>query len=445
MTKFWGWASRNNGPLDIYEVLHDPTHENFLHLGRLLWSLVPVQPEWVHRKVESATLVGERRIRRHMSVDCHVPSEVTDLAGEVGFERFFVPLRFVMSQSLLNFDLVLDGQAVPLLTRSQNIMATRAMLHAAAEQCDIDDAPEVRAILAEVARADHPAEREALALLGLGPQPVDSGDEPIEQAMLRWAIRTFDRNYMLLADVPLAAVQHRTVFKVTQEFYQTISHNASGLLPVAEQVAWRPTPLIFNIPDVTSASSYHFEFIAPAGMIVDSGSLLARVEGEDVFFGTSTVLTTMGGINIHSEDVPQADSYTATLRVRPSAEGLLRASAASATISTLLLLVAAAGAHRLGDEGLGPSVTLLLVLPGLVSTFLARPGEHSLVSFMLRGIRVLTLFSALLTYVAAGLLAMGVSGAALRLSWLGLAVVSMVPAVALIGAVLSARRPYHPD
>lgn len=437
MTTLWPPRPFRRSPLDIYDVLHDRDHPVFIDLGRLLWSLVANQPSWVYRRVETASLIAEQRIRRNMSVDCRVPPAVTDLAEELGFDRFIVPLRFVMSGSLLSFDLRLDRNPVPLLTREQNILATQALLYAAVDQCDIEIDGHIRKKLTDVAHADRRVARDTLDLLGLSPEA--GPDEAVEEAQLRWAVTTFDQKYLLLTDVPLEAGRERTVFKIVQELPQYPLPAPSHRLRQA--VAWEPMSFVFDTPDVTAAGSYHFQFTAPDGLTVNDGILLAAdtARTEVTGFGTTTRRTSVLGLNAGSEELPEADSFAAVVKVRPSPDGVMRASAASAVFTTILLLIASAGSHRLDDDQLGPSITLLLVLPGVVSTYLARPGEHSMVSLVLRGTRVLMLSSAIIIYLAAGTLAMGVDGTALRTAWLALAAVSAFPAMVLTVAVRRCR------
>lgn len=429
--------ARGKGPGDIYGVFGDPDNPDFLNMGRLLWSLVVDLPSWVYRRVETASLVAEQRIRRNMSVDCRVPPEVCDLIEKLGFDRFFVPLRFVMRGSLLSFDLRLDRKPVPLLTREQNTMATLAMLYAAVDQCNLTlDDP--RGVLGRVADIDASAAQDALAALGLGPTP--GPDESVEAAQLRWAITTFDQKYLLLTDVPLEVARQRSVFKIVQELPQYPLR--AGARRLHQEIAWEPMSFVFDTPDINAGGSYHFQFTAPDGLAVSDGTLLAassdRTEVES--FGRPTLRTSVLGLNATIGEVPpEKDSYAAVVKVQPTPDGLMRASAASAVFTTILLLIAAASAQRLEDEQFGPSITLLLVLPGVVSTYLARPGEHSMVSRVLRGIRVLMLTSAVIIYLAAGVLALGPEREVLRATWLTSAVISAVPATMLVVAVRRCR------
>lgn len=423
--------------MTFYDVLDDPGDPAFLGLGRLLWSLVATQSAWIDRRVETVTLSAERRFRRHMSIDCRVPAPVTDLARDLGFDHFPVPLRSVTRRSLVVFDLRLDDLPVPLLTRRQNIMATQALLLAAVEQLGVEPNRDLSRALARVADADTPSADRALQDLGLaqGIEAIDETTTP--RGWAHWAITTFDRNHLLMADVPIDALRQRTVFKITQE----LAHEPPDPLPPRAELAWDATSAGFDTPDVIATASYHFQFVAPDGLMVVGGRLLGVHDDgrDDTPFGTTAQWGSVLGLNAHASDVPEADTYEAVVSLRPSPDGLLRASAASAVVSSLVLLLATAVAHRVDDTEAGPSTALLLALPGLVSTFLARPGEHSLVSRLLRGVRVLTAASALTVYAAAGVLAVGVAGGALRATWLGLALFSAVPAVALTVAVWSCR------
>ena len=420
--------------LDPYLVLMEPDHPAFVDLGRLLWTLVATQWSWIDRRVENVSLSGERSFRRHMSIDCRVPPAVVDLAEELGFTRFFVPLRFVTKQPLLAFDLRLGERSVPLLTRRQNTMACQAVLRAALEDADLPINADVVTAIEHVCSDERPGAEHTLRLLELteaGRPGVDA--TPLELA--HWAVTTLDTNYLLLADVGLGELRRRNIFKVTQEVGPTM--RGMQELPLRSGIAWQPTSFVFETPSVTATSSYHFQFEAPDGLVVAGGGLFGRVDGvpERLTFGTTAVQGSVLGLHAAADDVPPADDYHAEVLVRPSPDGLLRSSAVSACFSTVLLVLAALLADRIEQTEVDASTALLLVLPGVVSTFLARPGEHYWVSRLLRGVRVLTLISAVTVYLAAATLVTGVApGGSLRALWAVFAVISAVPSVALVVA-----------
>lgn len=427
--------------LEIYDVLMDTEHPVFPDLGRLLWTLIATQWHWVDRRVETVSLVGERRFRRHMSVDCRVPPAVTDAAKDLGFDRFVVPLRLVAERPLLSFDLHLGDQPVPFLTRAQGTQAERAVLRAAVEQLGRPLTPEVIEALDDVATSGHLAASRALNLLDLSQPGWVVGTATPEQ-LAHWAITTFAGSFLLLADVSLYDIRHRRVFKISEE----LGPETSKALPLRSEIAWRSTEFVFDAHDVIATSSYHFQFIAPDGLMVDGGQLFAAAAEEDaerVAFGSESSQGQVLGVNAHVEEVPEADTYSVAVRLRPSPEGLLRASAISASFSTALLCLAVIFVNQIDDTRLESSTALLLVLPGIVSTMFLRPGEHSLVSRLLRGTRTMLLSSAVTIYVAAAaVLVVGARPSTLRLIWALLAVLSTLPTLALIQAVR--RSQAHP-
>lgn len=428
--------------LDPYEVLMDPAHPAFADVGRLLWTLVATQWSWIDRRVENISLTGERSFRRHMSIDCRVPPDVADLVRELGFGRFFVPLRFVSKQPLLAFDLRLGDRSVALLTRRQSALAAEAVLRAAVEQIGQELTPEVVAAVELVASDEDHSAAGALSLLGLT-EPGRTGESATPAELAHWALSTFDTNYLLLADVGLGEIRQRTIFKVTQEVGPTM--RGAQELPLRSAIAWQPTSFVFETPSVTATSSYHFQFDAPDGLVVSGGELFgtdapaaapAVADGPPPkrTFGTSASQGSVLGLHTNREDIPAADTYSAEVLVRPSPDGQLRSSAVSSCFSTALLFLATLLAHRIDETRVDGSVALLLVVPGVISTFLARPGEHYWVSRLLRGVRVLTLISAVTVYLAAAVIVTGVADGAIREYWLVFALISLVPSVALVEA-----------
>jgi hypothetical protein len=470
----------------LYDVLMDVDHPAFPDLGRLLWTLVATQWQWVDRRVEAVALAGERRFRRRMSVDCHVPPDVVELAADLGFDRFFVPLRVVTKRPLLAFDLRLGDTSVPLLTRQQSAMAARAVLHAAVEELGHDLTIEVVAALDQLATSDHPGGATALRMLDLDEEGIGSvrlGRTTTPADLARWAITTFDNNYLLLADVGLHEIRRRTLFKITQDIGATLK-GPSHTLPWRSAISWEPTSFVFDVPDVTAATSYLFQFETPDGLMAAGGELFGAtladdplpddddlaIEGEswrgeddgrllngdtaagrvpedgDVVeiggrrpFGAAASQGAVLGLQAHLHEVPEADTYNAEVLVRASPDGLLRASAVSACFSAVLLLLATLVANRLGERQADSSAALLLVLPGVISTYLARPGEHHLVSRLLLGVRTLTVASGMVVYTAAAVVVSDVAPGLVREIWAGLTVVATVIAIVLTVAVRRCR------
>jgi len=425
-------------PLDLYDVLDDPAHPAFADLGRLLWALVATQWSWIDRRVESASLTGERSFRRRMSIDCRVPPAVVELAAELGFDRLLVPLRFVTKHPLVAFDLRLGDATVPLLTRRQSAQVAEAVLRAAVEPLVGELTPEIGAAIETVASDNEEGGDVAIELLALT-EAARTGEDATPAQLARWALTTFDTNYLMLADVALADVEQRAIFKVTQEVGPTL--HGTHELSVLSSVAWQPAPFILDTPTVTATSSYHFQFDAPPGLVVSGGELFGAVQGDRRrhSFGTSASQGSVLGMHASITEVPDVDGYYAEVLVHPSPDGLLRSSAVSSCFSTLLLTLGLVFASSIDSTRADASAGLLLVLPGIVSTFLARPGEHYWVSRLLRGVRVLTLASAVTLYTAAAALVTGLADSANRWMWLAFTVASALPSAGLMVAIRRCR------
>jgi hypothetical protein len=97
---------------------------------------------------------------------------------------------------------------------------------------------------------------------------------------------------------------------------------------------------------------------------------------------------------------------TASLRLR-QASGILRTGGpmVASFFAVLMILFA----HFAPSEGIGggPGVTLLLILPALVSLVAARPDEHPFVTKVIRGIRVMTVAPICLSALAASAVVFG--------------------------------------
>lgn len=467
--------------IHLYDVLMDVDHPAFPDLGRLLWTLVATQWQWVDRRVEAVALAGERRFRRRMSVDCHVPPAVAELAADLGFDRFFVPLRVVTKRPLLAFDLQLGDVSVPLLTRQQSAMAARAVLHAAVEELGHELTIEIVAALDRLATSDDPGGDTALRMLDLDDDLAGSvrlGQTTTSADLARWAITTFDNNYLLLADVALHEIRRRTLFKITQDIGSTLK-GPSHTLPWRSAIAWEPTSFVFDVPDVTATTSYLFQFETPDGLMAAGGELFGASRADDPLpddddlavegdsrhgnggrgagngngpggsgdgvvggrkpFGAAASQGAVLGLQAHLDEVPEADTYNAEVLVRASPDGLLRASAVSACFSAALLFLATLIANRIGEARADSSAALLLVLPGIISTYLARPGEHHLVSRLLLGVRTITVASGMIVYIAAAVVVSDVAPGLVREIWAGLTVLATVIAVVLTVAVRRSR------
>ena len=100
----------------------------------------------------------------------------------------------------------------------------------------------------------------------------------------------------------------------------------------------------------------------------------------------------------------QSPNYRVLVSISPSPEGMILASVLTGVLATSLMIAGIVISRQLLSLPSDPSVALLLVAPGAVSTLLTRPGEHILTSKLLRGVRLLVLAPGLATFAAAAVL-----------------------------------------
>jgi hypothetical protein len=378
--------------------------------------------------------------------------------------RFPVPLRFVTKQTLLSFDLRLDDVSLPMLTRAQNGEAAMSALHAAAELLPVRRTTALDEALRRVATEDSNYADCVLPMLGL--QAVGRGTQAAggsTEEVVQWLVRTLDTNFLLLADVSLNTLRERQVFKVSHE-----EDKDDVDLTLGEWLGLRSVFFVFDAPDATAAASYHFQLIAPEGLLVEGGELfttrtvqasppgfwrrawaklwsvgLPTTCEERTALGTGKAAASVIDLHLSKAELRADDeTFNAEIIMRPATAGLVRSALASTSVSSLVLWVGMLLLDRLDGRQVEAATTLLLVLPGGVSTFLARPGEHVLVSQLLRGTRCLALLNGFCMFVAAATLVLGVTGDALFWWWVALAWVSVATAALLAKPVLSPHRVY---
>ena len=140
--------------------------------GAELLALIRDWPAWTHRRVEHVTFLEEDLVRRRISVDLTVPGRAPAGWGGVGGPGSrLLPLGLLRKGRLAQFDLRREGgEAVPLLTSTQNGPLSVEVLVAAASLVTGEDEPVppgLRASLHAIATGDGAAAVEAWRELGV--------------------------------------------------------------------------------------------------------------------------------------------------------------------------------------------------------------------------------------------------------------------------------------
>jgi hypothetical protein len=348
-------------------------------------------------------------------------------------------------QPLKNFDLRDEGgRVLPLLSREENGKIASAILVYLAEFILDNQKPKqkindsVKSELNDIAMRGARQARAALSNLASGHGTGSHHQRTIlwASAVMRVLATDFASNFILMTPIEASAGDRRVV-KFSYE--QTIQ--PMQLSPFRHPLRWAgiaAMPYAARIASLGTAGSYHLEIAIPDDLFFISAGLYAGGGTLPLAGAERSVARAHLYSQGMSRDTPGiAVTY---LRVRSSIvlETLLASSVTSAVIGTGLFL------HWRGVHPSPDALTaLVVILPAAFSVFLVRPGVHPVVLRLVTGLRAGILLSAVLSFVAAGTLAVTLSGRARLLIWSGLFAVSaavwLVSVIAYIRAVTAER------
>jgi hypothetical protein len=406
--------------------------------------------QWVDRRVQTIELLDVESVRQRLSIDFRIPTELPGDVTLAGRRTFFLPIAILPRRSsLAYFDLRDEsGQAIPMLTRQENARLTGAMLITAASRA-IGSAPRppdvpplqlsdalvtyLASIPTKTAGASRPFVQPVLDPVNalLYPDPA-VGDELLRDEDFRDLLGICASCSFI--HVPLPAERgERRIIKLSfsspwdsrlPDRKRTWSERRRAM---TTWLGWRSETRYLSLPQVGNAESFHAQVGAPervefteAGMRNRRPADLVRplaADAPDLPDSPGEALNDRRGYQQFSPGIDaQKHVYVEAshahragfiwVRFRVARHGFLRAVAAVAALTTLLLALFALN----GENVVGESQTaaaLLLLVPALIAGFLIAPGEHAMTRHLLRGPRLLTAATGALALIAiAGLLAL---------------------------------------
>ena len=165
------------------------------------------------------------------------------------------------------------------------------------------------------------------------------------------------------------------------------------------RLGWAAYRVVVDV-SLIEARSFHFEAIAPPGLKITEARLSDNEQDEPV-----REEGFLRRVHLYRPGAEGAGAGTAVLWLTVSGPGFI----GGAWIASLLTL-GALGACAIWAENIAANPTsapaLLLILPGLIASYIARPDQHALTTRLLSGARRLLMFSAFLAYLAAGRVAL---------------------------------------
>lgn len=395
---------------------------------------------WIRRRKETADLISESLLRHTLSLDFTTAElPVTDL-GDTSIA--FVPVTLLRKEpgSFTRFDFVDEsGRSIPVADRDRNATVSAGVLAEAARRTlNRPITSTLGAELALIARSDKDL---ALAIVT---GAYESPEGPITQdpdaqvrqelwtnARFRWLLRTLARSSVLVAALPLDNRPRRIIKLSYDESIQDVTalrrdRWKARAKAIAHRFGWLGYQLAVYSPFI-GAASYHFELHAPEGMQLLRAGLDDGTEGK----------LNRRRVHLYVATASKKESSVAWAQFRVRGPGFTGAAA----MTSLLIFLALAGAYwqapQLKDTNTS-APALLLLFPGLVGSYLARP-SHPLVTRLLNLARWTMVLCAGVAYLGAARLAIvtqahTTSTHALRVFFFWSAAAALLATLVLLGS-----------
>jgi hypothetical protein len=425
---------------------------------------------WVHRRTDRIELLDENLLRWQVHLDYEVPPEVWGISTD---DLTLIPLAPVGERGtkLRSLDMI-DGAGctVARATPDEIGPAMARALQVYAEKLLADERqrsqrpgcaallPTVAAQLASIASDTDPSDVQRApariaAMKSFEAAAAESlsciGDEEVFQRCvimthrdsqnrdigLATVLRELDSRIMITAVLP-APVRGRSTLKLTW-----IESREPGKPPFVEwlglRMAWNELKLQLPVHGASRTRYYRIETTSPSDDVslewsglAASGSYVDCDEGDPAHLRLAMR-------SLPPDSAATRSNASAHVALRPTSKGFLIVALFACALCTLLLGV---GLWRLEDlrRDVESSAALLLFVPGLLSLFVVRAGEHPIASRYFSGVRVVVAVSAMCVFLAGGLLILDIDPVKRRFLWFPLVASS---AIALL-AVVASYRPF---
>lgn len=395
--------------------------------------LLALAPQrWIHRRVEELSYIDLVSSRRRISLDFTVPEGVSGHSQESPYP-LFLPMAQFVKRPLTRFDLHdVSGESIPMLTSRENgVISTAVLLALARLQRERLVDPIVEKYLPRLVYATTGPERE-LAIHRIFDPRTEVGRTLWADAPFRTLALELSRNFMLYLPASTHDAGRRRIVKLA--FDAPDPPPVPSTLP--ERLGWRAVEDQFVVANAGSAQSYHFELVAPAEMHFTGGAFAGRRNAHPT--GDRIVRPTRRA-HLRSSGLDRGQGLVfVALQANTR---MLYGTALFAVLSAFaLLFVRLRVEHFAGPQASSDGiVAALLVAPGLMATYLTRPGEHPTLSAFLSGVRFLAGTSVLLAVVGAFVLFAGYSPGQAGRALTVLTIVSGLVATALVRTAAKQR------
>jgi hypothetical protein len=426
----WGWA----------DEVPDAAIQQ---MASVALSLLTDPERWIHRRVEQIEFIDRQTIRRQVSVDFTLPNGLTSVGSFDGRDIYLAPLfllkrdhprpvrvgrkkhwwtpqrpsyRRRLPMSLFSdLDFVDDrGRRLPLITREQSVTIANAMLQQAAVQViggPVSDA--THDLIADIADGSRGRRKKALRDIFLRNRNLPNAGE---RTLLRSSPIFAELACMIATHLPVICLftegpPGRSIVKLSYVEPLEIDHSSSKGR-IRRSLGVKSENLAVGISEIGAAASHHIEISIPDDLRVNYVSLTGKnytvanvpwqkLNAESKDYAIRQVGSARAG-NLYLTELPHSrrmGRVSIKMRVRRS-RFLMGALVASGIITLVLTVLALVAKDILEADQSEALVAALLLLPSVVATYIARPGEHVITARMLRWARFALVGNAALPFIA---------------------------------------------
>ncbi len=360
---------------------------------------------WIERRKESVRLLDDTALRRQITVDFSLRRTVEPLLEEQveGRDSLFCAPVFVLPKSpasFRSFDLLdEDDHSLFLIGREDNArISAEALIALVKERSELEPKaalpPELERELRRLAQWEAgKAEQIAERLISPGgPWPTELAGIRVDDHVCGW-LKTLSHS-SIVAVLFRSAGPRRKLMKLS--FEEDINTKQRRLT----RLGWAPYEVMIDSPRI-EARSFHFEAEAPAGLRI-SEAQLTDSEREDPIAQKGSVKR----VHLYREAAERAGAGTTVLSLDVAGPGFVSGAMLASSLTIAALFACAIRASAIAANPTS-APALLLVLPGLIASYVARPDRHALTTRLLSFARVLLLGVALCAYIAAARVALG--------------------------------------
>jgi hypothetical protein len=410
--------------------------EPWFGVGRSTVTAFAERRQWLYRRVERLEFTGARSVRRYVSVDFEVPSDLPVLWERAAPGAVMIPISvFRKWPPLMDFDLCDPrGHPASLYVRDTNKALDFGLLmgtiESAAASAGIPAiSAELRRELAVLVASDEPGQLGVSTVVGqlvkhLRPRDSAPRTSDVEQKVaialdLAGQLGANSILWVPLAGEPgtdrIVKFSYLDEFKPPEEWWKRFLIACS----------WRERTIAVQLPHAGRSARYHLEMEVPGeGLELMSLQTIGYPSADEFFLsrtrrtrpppragsreatpderrpeGESTILERRGHVYL-AYDPHRSHRITLNARIAPTRAGFVQSCLVAAVAIAAVMSFAFANLSSAVGQ-LDPTIVLLAAVPVVLGYLLVRPNSHAIERDHIVGVRSLMLLSGLVPILGA--------------------------------------------